>query len=50
MTHHVAKTPETTDLINAERLAKAKVRIRTVNVARGGIVNEGDLTDAIPLG
>src|SRR5699024_5282921 len=50
VTLHVAKTPETMDLINAERLAKAKDGIRIVNVARGGIVNEADLADAIRSG
>lgn len=50
ITLHVAKTPETVGLINAERLAKAKKGIRIVNVARGGIVVESDLADAILAG
>jgi D-3-phosphoglycerate dehydrogenase len=50
VTLHVAKTPETIDLINAERLARAKDGIRIVNVARGGIVNEADLAEAIRSG
>ncbi len=50
ITLHVAKTPETVGLINAERLAKAKKGIRIVNVARGGIVVESDLADAIRAG
>lgn len=50
VTLHVAKTPETIDLINAERLAKAKDGIRIINVARGGIVNEADLADAVRSG
>lgn len=50
VTLHVAKTPETVDLINAERLARAKPGIRIVNVARGGIVNEDDLAEAIRSG
>lgn len=50
VTLHVAKTPETMGLINAERLAKAKPGIRIVNVARGGIINEDDLAEAIKSG
>ena len=50
VTLHVAKTPETIGLINAERLAKAKKGIRIVNVARGGIIVEDDLADAIRSG
>ena len=50
VTLHVAKTPETIDLINAERLATAKDGIRIINVARGGIVNEADLADAVRSG
>lgn len=47
LTLHIARTPETVNLINAERLALAKPTLRVVNVARGGIVNEADLADAI---
>ena len=50
VTLHVAKTPETVGLINAERLAKAKKGIRIINVARGGIIVESDLADAIRSG
>lgn len=50
VTLHVAKTPETMNLIDAESLAKAKKGIRIINVARGGIVNEQDLADAINSG
>lgn len=50
VTIHVAKTPDTVDLLNAKTLAKAKPGIRIVNVARGGIVNESDLADAIRNG
>ena len=50
VTIHVAKTPETVGMINAERLAKAKPGIRIVNVARGGIVDENDLADAVRNG
>ena len=47
---HVAKTKETMGLINAELMAKAKPGLRIVNCARGGIVDEQDLHDAIVAG
>jgi len=50
VTLHVAKTPETIGLIDADRLAAAKPGIRIVNVARGGIVDEQALADAIRSG
>ena len=50
VTLHVAKTPETVGLINADRLAKAKKGIRIINVARGGIIVEADLAEAIRSG
>ena len=50
ITLHLAKTPETLGLINAELLAKAKPNLRIVNVARGGIVDEADLAAAVAAG
>lgn len=50
LTLHLARTPETVDLINADLLAAAKPNLRIVNVARGGIVNEADLAAAIEDG
>jgi D-3-phosphoglycerate dehydrogenase len=50
VTLHLAKTPETMGLINAELLAKAKPNLRIVNVARGGIIDEADLADAVRSG
>ncbi len=50
LTLHVAKTPETMGLIGADLLAKAKPGLRIVNVARGGIVDEQALADAISQG
>ena len=47
VTIHVAKTPETIDLISEKTLAYAKPNLRIINVARGGIINESDLADAI---
>lgn len=50
VTLHLAKTPETIGLIGTELLAKAKPGIRIINVARGGIVDEQALADAIRSG
>jgi D-3-phosphoglycerate dehydrogenase len=50
LTIHVAKTKETMGLIDADLLAKAKPGLRIVNCARGGIVVEQDLHDAIVAG
>ena len=50
LTIHVAKTPETENLINAELLSRAKPSLRIINVARGGIVNEVDLAEAVTTG
>ncbi|HTO01404.1 MAG TPA: phosphoglycerate dehydrogenase, partial [Microthrixaceae bacterium] len=50
ITLHLAKTPETMGLINAELLKKAKPSLRVINVARGGIIDEQDLADAIREG
>ena len=50
VTVHVAKTPDTVGLINSDRLAKAKPSLRVINVARGGIIDEIDLADAIRNG
>ncbi len=50
ITIHVARTPETTGLVNKELLKKAKPNLRIVNVARGGIVDESDLAEALTEG
>ena len=50
VTVHVARTPETTGIIGADFLAKAKDGIRIVNVARGGIVDEEALNDGLVSG
>jgi D-3-phosphoglycerate dehydrogenase len=50
VTVHVAKTPETVGLVDAELLAKAKPGVRIINVARGGIVDEAALAEAIRRG
>lgn len=50
LTIHTHFTPETENMINAARLAKMKKGVRIVNCARGGIVNEQELADAIEAG
>jgi len=47
LTVHLPKTPETLGLINRDLLLKAKPSLLVINVARGGIVHEGDLADCI---
>jgi D-3-phosphoglycerate dehydrogenase len=50
VTIHVAKTKETIGLVGKDLLAKAKPGIRIINVARGGIVDEDALAEAIRSG
>ena len=50
VTIHVAKSKETMGLIGRDLLAKAKPGIRIINAARGGIVDEEALAEAIRLG
>lgn len=50
VTIHVPKTKDTANLINAERLALMKPTARLINCARGGVVNEQALVDAVQNG
>ena len=50
MSVHLPKTPETVGLIGADELAKAKPQLVLVNAARGGIVDESALFDALKTG
>ena len=47
LTLHCPKTPETTGMIDAKRLALLKPTALLINTARGGIVNEKALFDAL---
>src|SRR2546425_11843076 len=47
ITLHVPLTRETHHLVNARVLARAKPGLRLINVARGGIVDESALRDAL---
>src|SRR5438876_5383237 len=50
ITVHMPMTDETKGMINAAAFAKMKKGVRVLNCARGGIVNEKDLYDAIQSG
>ena len=50
ITIHSPMTPETKGLINANTIAKMKNGVRIINCARGGIVNEQDLYEAMKSG
>ena len=50
ITVHVPKTKDTVNMINKDTIAKMKKGVRLVNCARGGIINEQDLKDAIEQG
>ncbi|MFC9920107.1 phosphoglycerate dehydrogenase [Agromyces binzhouensis] len=47
ITIHMPKTPETTGMIGADQLAKMKPTAFVVNVARGGLIDEDALHDAL---
>lgn len=50
ITVHTPITQETRNILNADSLAKAKKGVFVINCARGGIVNEPDLAEAIQAG
>ena len=50
VTLHLVKTPETVGLLGKEFFEKAKPGIRIVNVARGGVIDEAALAEAIRSG
>ncbi|MDJ1182009.1 phosphoglycerate dehydrogenase [Roseofilum casamattae] len=50
ITLHIPKTPETANIINAEALAKMKPNARIINCARGGIIDEAALAEALKNG
>ena len=50
ITIHAPMTPETKGLINASTIAKMKNGVRIINCARGGIIHEKDLFEAIKNG
>ncbi|GAA4846432.1 phosphoglycerate dehydrogenase [Actinomycetospora corticicola] len=50
MTIHLPKTPETQGLIGKEALARTKPGVIVINAARGGLVDEDALAEAIRSG
>jgi D-3-phosphoglycerate dehydrogenase len=47
---HLPKTKESADMINKSQFAKMKTGVRIINCARGGIINEADLYEALTTG
>jgi D-3-phosphoglycerate dehydrogenase len=50
VTINIPQTPETKGYINKERLAMMKNGVRILNFARGGLVNNADIRDALESG
>lgn len=50
LTVHVPLTAQTTNLIDAPQLRRMKPTARILNVARGGVINEAALVEAIEAG
>jgi len=50
ITIHLPKTKETANLIGVEALKKVKKEVRIINAARGGVLDEAALHDAITEG
>ncbi|UQN30276.1 phosphoglycerate dehydrogenase [Brachybacterium kimchii] len=50
VTVHMPRTPETVGLIGAEQFAIAKPNLHVVNAARGGLIDEEALFDALSTG
>ncbi len=50
ITVHMPMSPETRGMLNAAAFAKMKKGVRVLNCARGGIINEADLYQAIQSG
>ena len=47
---HMPLTPDTDKLFNAKSFAKVKRGVRIINVARGGVIDEDDLLEALESG
>lgn len=47
ITLHLPKNKETANIINADKIKLMKDGVRLVNCARGGIINENDLAEAL---
>lgn len=50
ITLHIPKTPQTANLVNTETISLMKDGVRIINCARGGVINEADLAEALKSG
>ena len=50
ITLHVPMTPETKNILSADAIAKTKKGVRIINCARGGLVDEKALKEALDSG
>jgi D-3-phosphoglycerate dehydrogenase / 2-oxoglutarate reductase len=50
ITVHMPMTPETDGILNAKTLAQCKKGVRLINCARGGLIREADLLEALQSG
>ncbi|MEM7009508.1 MAG: phosphoglycerate dehydrogenase [Thermodesulfobacteriota bacterium] len=50
ITIHTPLTPDTKDLINKDTFEKTKPGLIIINCARGGVINESDITQAVKEG
>ena len=47
---HVPQTPETTEMINQKAISQMKDGVILINTARGGLISEKDVADALNVG
>ncbi len=50
VTIHIPYNSSTKDFINAEAISKMKGQVRVLNLARGGLVNDDDMIEALEAG
>ena len=50
ITIHIPYNNDTKDFINAEAISKMKGQVRVLNLARGGLVNDDDMIEALESG
>lgn len=50
ITIHTPLTPETKNIINKDTIEKMKKKVVLINCARGGVINENDIAEAIKSG
>jgi D-3-phosphoglycerate dehydrogenase / 2-oxoglutarate reductase len=50
ITMHMPLTPETKHMLNAKRMASLKKGVRIINCARGGLIDDNALADALKAG